>query len=426
MANEIVKYHNDMASVSLKNFSPTDLNCFSAIIYECKGKGTRRHAIYVDELKRLSGYSSKDHGRFMAYLDRLTDKAMDLKYRAKDESGLFEKFHLFNYFKSIVEEDTGREALIVEISSDFAYILNTEPEYMPNGVKGLLHGGYTKYELRQHNELSSTYAKNAFRQLKRFERTGWWQVKLDEFRRLMDVPESYRLSDLRRRVLAPIKEELSRFFKNLNIEEIKGKGPNGRKTTTALKFTFVPNKEKGIWYEDESKGILEDKYKCPYCGEPLYMIIKKNGDVFYGHKEGWKANALCSQTFGSLDEILGYNGDVDRKITGDPDDIEGKKEKEPKIERAGFSCRKCGKPLYKLYNEKGEMFYGHIDAWSKTAPCRKTYSSIADIKGYSETPTREDHYDLYDREEVGDNKPEGAAGVYETIKNIVENNKPQR
>lgn len=419
MDHHVVQYHNDMSSVTLSGFSPTDLNIFSAVLYASKGKGTKKYAIYIDDLKELSGYSSKDNKRFMSYLDELTDKMMDLKYKKKDAGGAFDKFGLFPSFKIITDGETGREALLVGVSEELAYILNAKPEYIPDGVRGLLEGGYTKYELGQHNSLNSVYSKNTFRQLKRFERTGWWRVDIDEFRRLLDVPSSYRLSDLRRRVLGPIREELPQYFKNLKIEEIKGRNKEGRKTTVALHFTFDKKTEKGVWYEDETRKPLDERYKCPLCGEPLCEIVKKDGsgDIFYGHKEGWKPTAKCKQTFSSLEEILGLNGDVEQGSGADQ--AEGK----PKSKKTGFKCRECGRILYEMYNEKGEMFYGHIDGWKPGAKCSQTYSSVAEIRGYSETPTREEHYDLYNKDEVGDAIPDGAAGIYETIKSITGNMK---
>ena len=89
--NEIVKYHNDMASVSMPKFSPTDLNIFNAVLYKAKGRGTREFAIYIDELMELSGFKSKDRGRFLKYLDELTDKILDLKYKEKRVGGATRK-----------------------------------------------------------------------------------------------------------------------------------------------------------------------------------------------------------------------------------------------------------------------------------------------------------------------------------------------
>lgn len=401
-----VKYHNDMNSVAFTRLSPTDRKAFMAICYDCKEEGTKDHYIYLDVLKELSGYESKDNKRFLGYIEGLAEKLQGAYYKIKKEDGGFKTFSLFQTFETTPLTDA-RPALRVKVSEEFSYILNSNAE-TPEGILPLLSGGYTSFELDQFTSLKSTYSMETYRQLKRFKRTGWWHVSMDEFRRLMDIPESYRLPDIRRRVFGPINDELTACFENLAIEEIKGKGENGRKTTVALKFTFKPQKDKGVWYKNDAKAILKDEYKCPYCGESLYAIAKDNGEVFYGHIDGWKENAKCRRTFGSYDEILGLNGDI--KIEDDK-----KQGVKPKLERAGFSCRECGEPLYILHNEKGEMFYGHADGWKKGAKCSRTYGSVAEIKGFSETPTREDYYNLVDKDE-SDEVQKTAYGVFETVK----------
>lgn len=410
MSNEIistrkVKYHNDMATVSFTRFTPTDRKCFMALCYECKGKGVEEHLVYLDELREISGFGSKDNKRFLSYIKELTGKLHGIYYRQEKEDGGFKSFSLFETFET-TDMTSERPALKVGVSKNFAYILNSDAE-TPEGILPLLSGGYTSFELDQFTSLKSTYSMEAFRQLKRFKFTGLWVVSLAEFNRLMDSPQSYRLPDIRRRVLGPIKEELASCFEDLKIEEIKGRGENGRKTTTALKFTFKPQTEKAIWFEDETKTAISEK--CPCCGEPLYLIEKKNGDIFYGHKDGWKVNAKCRKTFGSLDEINGENGNaVDASK-----DSSGKK-----AEKTGFKCSECGRPLYSLYNEKGEMFYGHIDGWKKDALCRKTYGSVAEIKGLSETPSREDFYTLVER---GEADRDSGQSVFDTIKTVIDN-----
>ena len=407
MANEIVKYHNDMASVNFPSFSPTDHNVFMTICYECKNKGAVRQPIPMNYLRELSGFGSKDDKRFLKYIKELTGKIHGMYYREEKKDGGFKSFSLFSTFET-EGLDTDNPMLVVEPNKEFSYILNSDIE-TPEGVLPLLAAGYTEFELRQHNAVNSSYSKVAFRQLKRFKRTGWWRVSLEEFMRLLDIPESYRLSDIRRRVLTPIKEELSEFFENLEIKEIRKRGDNGRMTTVALHFSFEPQIEKGVWHDDDVKAELGPEYNCPICKRTLCAIIKNNGEVFYGHRDGWKATAICKKTFSSLDEILEKNGDVP---------AEDKNGEKVRAEKAGFSCRECGRPLYKLFNDKGEMFYGHIDGWKSDAPCRKTYGSIAELKGYSETPTREQYFELI--EESGASIGDVTGKIFGTFKTIKE------
>lgn len=416
MSNEIVKYHNDMASVSFKDFSLQEKKIYYAVCSTVKGMGTQEVDIYIEDLKELSGFLSNDNKRFLDYLDFLTDKLMSLRIRQSNEKGEFNKFVLFPKFQTKDIEDKEKARLTVKVSEDFAYILNSEPEMVPEGIHSLLNAGYTNFRLEEHNKLKSVYSSALFTHLKRFKRTGWWHVSLAEFRRLLDVPKSYRMPDIRRRVINPSVSELEEFFEDLKVEEIVGK--NGQ-TVKELRFTFKKQIEKTVWHENDTFGELQEKYRCPYCKDKLYAIIKYNGEVFYGHRDGWKDTAPCRQTFGSLEEILGKNGDA--AVTDN--DNEKELTDSPKIERSGFNCRECGRPLFKIYNERGEMFYGHIDGWKKDAVCRKTYSSVAEIRGYSETPTRSDHAD-YELAEKGSPEASSVQSVFETISDILKEKEP--
>lgn len=390
--NEIVKYHNDMATVSFPGFTAMQHNIIAALCYECKDKGTKKHPIKISYLKKLAGYESKDDGRFIGYLDDLSDRLFNLEYRENKDDGGFKKFVLFTYFET--ENLKTKDAVLwVGVSEDFEYILNNN-----NGKFPLLASGYTTFELQQHNSLRSTYSKQCFKHLKRFKRTGWWKVSIGEFRRLLDIPENYRMSEINKRVLKPIMDELPAYFKNLKIETEKERG--SKRQIAYLKFTFEPQLEKGIWTERE---IRETEYYCRYCKQPLYAIFKDEGDMFYGHKDGYKPDALCKRTYSSIDEILGFYEP--------PSASSGSS---GYLERSGFSCSECGRPLYILYNKKGEMFYGHPDGGRPDARCKKTYSSVAEIKGWSETPTRSSP-NAYDLVEEGYDAT-GAYGIFKTNK----------
>ena len=60
------------------------------------------------------------------------------------------------------------------------------------------------------------------------------------------------------------------------------------------------------------------------------------------------------------------------------------------------------------------MFYGHPDGGRPDARCKKTYSSVAEIKGWSETPTRSSP-NAYDLVEEGYDAT-GAYGIFKTNK----------
>jgi hypothetical protein len=59
---------------------------------------------------------------------------------------------------------------------------------------------------------------------------------MEDFRVLLNIPETYRMFDIDRRVFFPILEELRPYFKNLKIEKIKQ-----GKSIAKLKFTWTKN-----------------------------------------------------------------------------------------------------------------------------------------------------------------------------------------
>ncbi|WP_144487898.1 replication initiation protein, partial [Bacillus subtilis] len=62
---------------------------------------------------------------------------------------------------------------------------------------------FTKFELKEMTNLKSTYSKNMFRILKQYKHTGYMKIKIDDFRERLDVPKSYRMTDINKNVLKP-------------------------------------------------------------------------------------------------------------------------------------------------------------------------------------------------------------------------------
>ncbi|MEJ7307199.1 replication protein Rep, partial [Staphylococcus epidermidis] len=72
-----------------------------------------------------------------------------------------------------------------------------------------------------------------------YKHTGYMKIKIDDFRERLDIPKSYRMTDINKNVLKPIVTELNSTFNNLHINKIKAK--KGRKIEW-LEFIFDPDK----------------------------------------------------------------------------------------------------------------------------------------------------------------------------------------
>ena len=222
MSGETVVYKNDMNLVPLRKFNNTEVNLFFTLCNKLKDKGNLTVNVPFEELKELSNYYSHDKKLFIQDLEKFYDKIFSLTYREETEN-VIRKFILFTK----VEIYKDKEYVAIGVNPDLKHIINS------------LTSNFTKFELREMTHLKSTYSKHMFRILKQYKHTGYVKIKIDDFRERLDIPNSYRMTNINQKVLAPIIKELGFIFNNLNINKIKAK--KGRKIEW-LEFTFDAEK----------------------------------------------------------------------------------------------------------------------------------------------------------------------------------------
>ena len=224
MTGETVVYKNDLNLVPLRKFTSTEINLFFAMCNKLKEKETNTLHLSFDELKELSNYSPKTRNinRFVKDLDDVYKKMLELTIRYEDDE-VIERFILFNHYRFHKKD----QYLEISTSPNLKHILNS------------ITSNFTKFELKEMTNLKSTYSKNMFRILKQYKHTGYMKIKIDDFRERLDIPKSYRMTDINKNVLKPIVTELNAIFNNLHINKIKAK--KGRKIEW-LEFIFDPEK----------------------------------------------------------------------------------------------------------------------------------------------------------------------------------------
>lgn len=140
------------------------------------------------------------------------------------------------------------------INSNEQFInIGTNPKF-EHLINNLTHN-FTKLELTELTSLISSYSKTAYRLLKQFRTTGYAIFEIDKFLELFCIPSSYKQYHINQRVIQPIKNELSQYFKNLKINKISKS--RGRKITH-IEFIF-----------DVEDDVVEGKIKI------LKSIIRK-------------------------------------------------------------------------------------------------------------------------------------------------------
>jgi plasmid replication initiation protein len=252
--NDLVVYKNEMNTVPLRSFKSNEMDLFFSICSKMRDKGLRKIKFTFSELKELSDYKYTAYDRFTEDIESTFEKLQELNFRIETERKII-KFVLFPE----VEIDKDEHTVEVKTSERFEYILNN------------LINNFTKFELEEFTELRSSYSKTAYRLLKQFRRSGYLILQIDEFKRLFDVPESYQMSDIDKRILNRIQDELPRYFDNLKIKKIRGKGKRKR-YIEHIEFKFDPETdlknhsktfrdEDGNYYDRRLEDFTEEEIK---------------------------------------------------------------------------------------------------------------------------------------------------------------------
>lgn len=234
MDNELVRYHNDLNSLSMRQWTAEEMDLFFSIVNRIQDKGTRILELDTNDLRVLANSEQRTY-RWVDTIEKFTNKAMNLIYK-EDTPDVLYVSRLFVRFKY----DKNTDNLEVKINDDFEYIVNK------------LTANFTVYELAEFTSLKSTYSKTMYRILKQWKSLGEKEFNIDQFRELLDIPKSYNTSSINRAVIKPIEKELPQYFNGLKVKPIK-KNTQGT-PVIAYRFTWQPQKS-------SNQKWIADKYK---------------------------------------------------------------------------------------------------------------------------------------------------------------------
>ena len=248
LMNKITRYHNELNTVLMRKWTSEEQNFFFAVITQARGKGTNLIKFDKNDLVMFANYDLEHVERFKKIMDGLEDKVLNLRYKEKTNASsktmlLFQSFY-YNWEETCLE---------VKVTDYFDLIVNK------------IEAEFTQFELIQFTNIRSTYAKEMFKKLKQWRTVGKKQYSVDEFREMLQIPKSYKPSEITRRVLTPIQEELSDYFQDFKITPIKARKKGN--PITAYCFT---------WNTEETGTWNTDKYKEPTAKpKPTKSKVKK-------------------------------------------------------------------------------------------------------------------------------------------------------
>ena len=263
MTGETVVYKNDLNLVPLRDFNSVEINLFFSMCNRLKEKSTNELVIPFEELKELSNYEQTEKKRFINDLKHVYDKVLKLTYT--EYSGLsFKKFVLFTAYEVNAENET----LTISVNPKLKNILNE------------LTNNFTKFELNELTNIKSSYAKNMYRLLKQYKHTGYFKIQIDDFRERLDIPKSYRMTNITDYVLKPITKELTPIFKNLNINKVKA-----RKGRRIEYLEFIFDAEKRIHSKRQPKMANVGTQQHMGSREKTPKWLNKNGAMIKTRNE---------------------------------------------------------------------------------------------------------------------------------------------
>ena len=199
MANEVVKFNNDMNTVALRKFNSTEINLLMSICSRVRDQDLKYVEFDFNYLKTLIKYPYNDINSFVNTLDSAYNKLLKCNIRIGNDIK-WTRFVLFTKYTIDVENQT----VTIGVNEEFKYVLNE------------LTSNFTRFELEEFVDFKSTYTKEFYRRMKQFKYTGVWIVSIEEFKNFLDIPQNYKIDTIDKKVFKPIMNELGKEF-NLKI-----------------------------------------------------------------------------------------------------------------------------------------------------------------------------------------------------------------
>jgi len=181
---------------------------------------------------------------------------------------------------TIREIDNPNNFIKIQLIRDTQYVnglltVDISPNLLPY-IKEAQEKLFTRFQIQHIKSMRSSYAIRIYLLLKQFDDTGWRELEIVEFRKMLELENKYlRMSDLKKKVLDIAKNQINENSDlRINYELI-------RKGKTAVKIRFTIYKKKAI---EEKKQV----------------ILEQGAENF----ASWRRKLLNKNTFIQLDENI--------------------------------------------------------------------------------------------------------------------------
>lgn len=251
----VVKYNNIINRVEFANFKAFDLNVLFTLFSCLKDSKEKSNVLYasdiMNKLKVRRTYKELEES-LLKIFNTIEEAEI---YNSFGE--VTDKIYMFDYFNCFKTQDNKRKVDIKLSSFGKKYLTNFRD------------GEFTYFDLQEFLSIKSLYGKHLYRMLKQFRFTGVFTIKMTTLKKIFDIPTTYSNSRIINDVLYNALNELSIYFKDLEIT----------KNHTALKnrihsitINFLPQNHISYCLDELNIKEYEDKFMTE---EDVLLMIKE-------------------------------------------------------------------------------------------------------------------------------------------------------
>lgn len=203
--NKTIEYNDKFNQIDSIYLTASEMNIFFTICYKFKNIKNDKISITFKELRHRINYNQESYYHLVGNLESTLDKMMKINHKLPG-SNIIMSSNLFDDYIVYVKE----HYFEIQVSDAFSELLNN------------LNENFTQLYLEEFVSLKTVYSKKLYRLLKQFQDSSYVRMDMETFRKYMDIPKSYRMSQINSRVLNPSIKETSKFFPKLRVKKIRG------------------------------------------------------------------------------------------------------------------------------------------------------------------------------------------------------------
>lgn len=265
---EMVEYSKDVAT-SINEFSAYELDVFLCLVYVSRTLLDHKKVSETENLKlELPASMVKKFltGTHNSRVKKAIENIFDTKVYLKDD-----KYTKVRHLFEGLDYSTDYKTIDFELKKEYIKLFYN------------LSGNFTQHKIKEFTSLKSRYAKRIYQIIMSYKNLYKWQFDAIEFRKILDIPDSYGWSDIDVKLIRKIKVELQNNTNISDISLIKEKsGRNITKVTLKWKFSNPEVLEETDFIEEPEEIIEEEvleRKQLSSEGEKLYENYMKMNDA---------------------------------------------------------------------------------------------------------------------------------------------------